>query len=388
MDPGAVNLPPGFQLEGGPQLPPGFQLEGGQPAPKPNAFSAALQNPMNALPGALPGHFLMKGMEAVNNAVEHGAYNLGGRVTDSLASGDRSFLNPIGAKVPPEVAGGAGYLANVGTQALPVVAGTVLSPQSVAPKLQSMAERIMQAALKPTGKEMDAGRGGAAIQTALQRGFNSSSGEAENLRGMVGGLETQIQNALKTSGNTVDKGEVASRLQDVISRIEKTSLNPQERTAAVEKIYNEVLANPKLPNQIPVGQANEIKQGIYQMLRDKYGEIGSDAVEAQKALARGLKETIGKAEPGVASKLKEQSELANLLRIMQRRANVEGNSNIASLAPLAAHPPAAIGFLADKYGMSKSMLARMLYQNQNTIPTAAGATTGALLSNQLRTPPE
>lgn len=333
----------------------------------------------------LPWGLQARGMKEASKLIEHGAYKAGGAMTDlaSKLGVPSDYGNAFSNAVLP-TAQGAGYVTNVGIQALPVIASSYLTSTEVAPKLESMSRRLMQSALKPSVKEMETGRGAAAISTALERGYNSSSGEVERLTGQVGDLEKKIQNALNASGKTVDKGEIAGRLQDVISRIERTSMNPQDRVKAVEDVYNQVLSNQRLPNAIPVSQANEIKQGIYQMLRDKFGELGSDAVEAQKALARGVKETVAKAEPGVAVDLKEQSALANLLNIMRRRAAVEGNTGIGSLAPLASNPVAAVGFLADKYGLTKSMLARLLYSGtQQGVPTAAGGIAGAALANQL-----
>ncbi len=363
-----------------------FKADPGAAPPQAPPFSLAntlMQDPTLLTPWGMAA----RGASEVNKAIEHGAYKAGGVATDAVANLERlqRQLKKPDAPEMPSLAPAAGYATNVGIQSLPVVAGAYLGSTEGSAKAEGLAKRLMQSALKPSVKEMDTGRGAAAIQTALNRGYNVSSGEAERLGGQVSGLEKKIQSALDASGKTVDKGEIAGRLQDVIARIERTSMNPQDRVAAVEKVYTEVMQNSSLPKDIPVSRANEIKQGIYQMLRDKYGELGGDAVEAQKALARGLKETVGAAEPGVAADLKKQSELANLLNIMRRRAAVEGNTNIGGLAPLANNPAAAIGFMADKYGLTKSALARLLHSGaQAGAPAAAGGVTGAALANQLR----
>lgn len=371
-----------------------FVPDAGAQPPAVPPFSIAdtfKQNPQLLTPWGMAA----RGQEEINKLIEHGAYKAGGAATDITGTLERArnasreqSLTRLGKTVTPampSIAPAAGYATNVGIQSMPVVAGAYLGSTEGSQKAESLANRLMQSALKPSAKDMDTGRGAAAIQTALDRGYNVSSGAAEGLKGEVSGLETKIQNALKASGKTVDKGEIAGGLQDVISRVERTSMNPQDRVAAVEKVYSEVMANQKLPNAIPVAQANEIKQGIYQMLRDKYGELGSDAVEAQKTLARHIKESVGAAEPGVAADLKKQSSLANLLNIMRRRTAVEGNTNIGGLAPLASNPPAAMAFLADKYGLSKSMLANLLHSGaQVGVPSAAGGLTGAALASQLR----
>ncbi len=363
-----------------------FQPDPGAAPPQAPPFSLKetfLKDPTMFL---TPWGFPARGLQEVNKHIEHGAYNAGGAITDlaSKAGLPSDYGNPLSNALFP-TAQGAGQVTNLGIQSLPVIAGSYLGSTQGTAKAESLARTLMQRALKPSVKEMATGRGPAAITTALEKGYNVSTGEVERLGKEVSGLETTIQNTLNASGKTVDKGEIAGRLKDVVSRIEESSMNPQDRVAAVEKVYAEVMQNKKLPDAIPVAQANKIKQGIYQMLRDKYGELGSDAVEAQKAMARGIKETVGAAEPGVAANLKTQSEKANLLNIMRRRAAVEGNQTIAGLAPAAHNPAAAIGFLADKYGIAKSMAARLLYSGaQVGVPTAAGGVGGAALANQLR----
>ena len=69
------------------------------------------------LRGGMPGLIAgagAEGMKQFGQGMDRAAYETGGAVTDALAP-----------HVPPEVAGGAGYAANVATQALPVAAGAL-----------------------------------------------------------------------------------------------------------------------------------------------------------------------------------------------------------------------------------------------------------------------
>lgn len=74
---------------------------------------------------------------------------------------------------------------------------------------------------------------------------------------------------------------------------------------------------------IPVQQAQDMKQGTYRELKNKYGQIGSAETEAQKALARGLKENIAEAVPEIAGLNAQESKLINALNITERRAFME-----------------------------------------------------------------
>ncbi len=95
---------------------------------------------------------------------------------------------------------------------------------------------------------------------------------------------------------------------------------------------------------MPVQLAQQIKQGTYQQLRDKYGEMGSAQTEAQKAIARGLKEEIERAVPEVVGPNAQASDLWNAINVAQRRSFMEGNKNPMGLAPLAHHPLGAAAF--------------------------------------------
>ena len=113
------------------------------------------------------------------------------------------------------------------------------------------------------------------------------------------------------------------------------------------------------------------------MLAGKYGEQGSAATEAQKTLARGLKEGIAEAVPGVAGLNAKESALINALQLAERRAAVEGNKNLGGLAWLSHSPATWAAFMADKSGAFKSIVARMMHSGAKTIPQTAGQLGGA-----------
>ena len=83
------------------------------------------------LPGLIAGA-TGEGMRQFGHGVDRAAYEGGGAVTDALAP-----------HVPPEVAGGAGYLANVATQAVPVVAGSLVG---------NAAQRIVEGPVRAVGR--------------------------------------------------------------------------------------------------------------------------------------------------------------------------------------------------------------------------------------------
>ena len=284
------------------------------------------------------GRQTLRGLERAGDAA-------GGFVTDEAAK-----------VLPPEVAGALGTVASMVPGA--IAGGGAGTALRVAP--QKAAESLMHSALKPSMKAMKIGKGDQAIKTLLDEGTIISKRGVEGLQGKVDALSAAISNALKGSGAKVDKGAVASRLQDVIGRIEKTSLTPQDRVSEVEKIYTQVLSNPNIEKSIPVEQAQQIKQGIYALLKKEYGKLGSDSVEANKALARGLKEEMGEAVPAIKGLNAQESKLINALELAEHRAIQTRNKDVGGLAWLIENPLRFAAFMADRSPAFKSAVAQLI----------------------------
>lgn len=128
---------------------------------------------------------------------------------------------------------------------------------------------------------------------------------------------------------------------------------------------------------LPVDVAQQIKQGTYKVLKGKYGEVGSASTEAQKALARGLKENIAQVVPGIGALNAEESRLLKTLSVTERRALMDMNKNPLGLAALAGNPTGFAAFMADRSAAFKALVARISNR------TAQGA---QFTSNNLATP--
>lgn len=294
-------------------------------------------------------------------------YNAGGAVTD--------FASKIGAS--PEVSGGLGYGANVAMQALPTMFGPGLG-KAVAPPLEGAGKWFMGSALKPTLEQWKGGDADIAIKTLLEKGINPTregmffQGGVNNLKKNIGVLDDQIQGALAGSNATVNKYDVASRLNDTMGRFTK-QVNPQSDLNAVENAWSGFLSHPQLSGKtdIPVQLAQDLKQGTYKQLYGKYGELKSADIEAQKGLARGLRETIAEKVPTVAPLLSDQSNLIKTLDVAERRAMMDINKNPAGLALLTQSPGAFAAFIADKSALFKSILGRMFYSSPDMLGRGA-----------------
>ena len=346
------------------------------------ALPSAPQTPANAVPqqmNPLQGRMGIRGMRAGQGAgdllpnMAHSfgnlGYDVGGGVTDAAAK-----------VFPPEIAGGMGYVANVATDVVPSLLGGGATA-AARPVGQEAGRRLMSSALKPTLENLRTGKAAQAIETMLEGGYNATKGGVEAMRKEAAALGDQVAEAIASSSATVNKGEVGLRLKETLDKF-RQQVNPQADIEALRKAWTDFKNHPDLLGKmdIPVQLAQALKQGTYRALGSKpYGEMQGAATEAQKALARGLKEEISTAVPAVAPLNKAEGKLLNAVEIAERRALMQGNNNLAGQALLAKNPEAGIGFMADKSSLFKSLLARALYSRSaaSTPGMLAGGLVGA-----------
>lgn len=311
-------------------------------------------------------------LEKVGEAIDKMPYELGSSVSQIATMAGAS----------PELSAGAGYATNVALQVIPAVLGGE-SSKLLSPAMRDAARETMQSALKPTIQALKTGKAARAIDTLLEEGINATKGGVAKMKASIAELNDQIADAIKNSPAVVDKGKVAQYLQGTLDKFSK-QVNPEADTKAIKAAWDEFINHPLLAGKqdIPVKLAQEMKQATYKSLGEKsYGELKGADTEAQKTLARGLKEEIATAVPGIGDLNKAESALLNALNVTERRALLDANKNPGGLVWLAKNPEAAIGFMADKSALFKSLLARMLYSGSEQIPAnvarAIGAKAGA-----------
>lgn len=334
----------------------------------------AAGGPMGAF-GAAVG----TGLHTIDEATQAAGYKAG------------DVVSGLGTKagLSPEVAAGAGLAANVGVQAIPAVAGGSLGGKVASAAkgpMERIAKWLMTSALKPDKVARETGTGARAVQTLLDEGANVTESGVTKLRGEIDDLNKQIKAAIQNSTATVDKKAVADTLDQALDKFRK-QVTPQSDVATIEKAKADFLAHPLLngQGQIPVQLAQELKQGTYRALGSKsYGELKGADTEAQKGLARGLKEQIAQAVPGIDKLNKRESELLNAETLAAARVLLDANKNPLGLGWLAKDPMGALGFIIDRSPTMKSLIARAAYSGREAIPrgigTAAGAATPAALS--------
>ena len=256
----------------------------------------------------------------------------------------------------------------------------------VADGMHSGARRLMQSAIKPTIAQLKSGEAATAVDTLLKYGINPTMGGVGKIRGLVDDLNNQISGRIAGSTAQVDKSKVLARLGDVQKKF-GNQVSPTSDLKAIQATADDFLGHPNLPGaQLPVSAAQELKQGTYRVLAKKYGQMGSAEVEAQKALARGLKDEIAEAVPGIGKLNAEESRLLATMGVAERRALMEMNKNPMGLASLAHNPVNWAMFMADKSALFKSLAARMVNSSAGGVRAGAPQLGRKLTNPVLRSP--
>lgn len=238
-------------------------------------------------------------------------------IVDRYLHGDKSgaVTDAATAVAGPKVAEGAASI-------IPKVLSKVVPP---------VAERMYTSALKPS-TTIPAAQRASIVQTGLDAGIPVSAAGADKLSGLIQDLNTKIADQIKAgakAGQTVDPGSVAGRTAALKARF-ANQVNPAADLKAIDAATDEFKAAN--PNPIPVDQAQAMKQGTYQQLKARaYGELGSATVEAQKSLARGLKEELQTQFPEIKNLNAQESQFLNLDGALEKALNRIGNHQIMGI---------------------------------------------------------
>lgn len=314
--------------------------------------------------------------------IDRAIFEAGGSVTEIAAK----------AGLPAEVAAGAGYLTNLGLQAGSTFVGG-MGGAKAGPLLESGGKWLMQSALKPGRAAIDTGKAERAVTTLLDEGINATRGGAEILRDKVNVLQSEVSDILgRHPEAVVDKQRVYDALA---ASVDKAMLQgtPQSDLVTLRKAIMNFAQHPLLKDAeaIPVQLAQEIKQGVWRKLGERSfgkGLVPEAARDAQKAIGSGLRRGIEDVAPEVGPLNAKSAEFLNAMKLVEKRAGIEGNKNIIGLGTLSPSLESFIIWMLDRYPAGKSILARMLYSGSKSIPATIGGTTAAALAVQSGKPRE
>ena len=308
------------------------------------------------------GGAIAKGAQAVRatptvvRALASGGMSGGGNLFTRAGAGAVTGAATAGLVNPEDAKSGAAWGA-----AFPVLAkaGGVLG-QKLADASKQGARSLMQSSVKPTLKQLQTGEADVAIDTLLKYGLSPNQKGVEKLKMLVGDKNTQIADLIANSKATIGKQDVINYLDDTRNLFSR-QVSPTSDLSAIQNVADDFAKHPSLPGPtIPVQQAQQMKQGTYKVLNKKYGQLGGAETEAQKALARGLKEEIARVVPEVGPLNAEEAKLLSTLKVTERRAYMDMNKNPMGLAALAASPGSWAAFMADRSAGFKALTARQL----------------------------
>jgi hypothetical protein len=253
------------------------------------------------------------------------------------------------------------------------VGGVVGGIKAALPTKMQAAERMYGSGLKPP-PSMDAAERKAIIQTGLKEGIRLGDDVVDDVQSRISALNDQISREIEhrtAAGATVDPVKVAGYTDRSTTRF-ANQVNPDSDLAAIKGVKKEFLdsnsmkapfsnirpgveeeagsmvptgtgGHALIPQDIPLSKAQKIKQGTYAKLKDSYGEQATASREAQKDLARGLKDAIVEAFPEIAELNAKESALLRLESSLERFAGREGNKQLIGLGtPMAATAAHAI----------------------------------------------
>ena len=255
--------------------------------------------------------------------------------------------------------------------------------------LKAGGTKFMTSAVKPDIKDFNSGNAQRAIQTMLEEGINPTMQRTIFGRGLdtaqkkIDDLNSQIKLMIANSTGNVSKMDILNALDSYAQQAGK-QLASDADLDAIKTVRNQIVANKEIPtNYIPVQTAQELKQGTYRAVGERaYGQETSAAKEAQKVGAKALKEGVARAVPEVAPLNKQESDLINMLNVVERKAYAALKNNPGGLATIAPDSLRAIATMADRSAPLKALIGRMLYSTGNIGNDVPLANLPMVLSNQ------
>ena len=429
----AVSIPPppdgsGIVAAGGiPSAPDGTAAIPNQPQDSRNAVQRYVDNLTTVTPEQEQGHSWL-----TNKAQEFGAGAIQGATApivhplNTLAAIGNTIAHPIdtaksmyqsATSNPAQFAGNLVGGAVLGEAAAPVaqvaanVAGDAAKTVgSRALLLGKTPAEAYESALKPSTTLTDAQRADL-VQTGLQNKLVVSKSGVEDIGNLIDDYNNKIKAEIATDPTRpIDPNAVATRA-DVAKARFANQVNAQPDLNAIEASRQQFLTeqgaqpgrpavqpqptgvldaqgrpimtqgSPATPPQpappMNAADAQAMKQGTYGVLKGKFGEQGSASVEAQKALARGLKEEIANQFPEISNLNAAESRLLDLQPILERAVARSSNHQLIGIGtPIAAGAAKAVtgsGSLGVVAGTLKGVLDNPMVKSRLAIALSRGA---------------
>lgn len=277
-----------------------------------------LESVGSAMYDALSGKGTAKAQELVKAAIKAPVEPVK-NVVEGISTGDYD-----------KAAYGAGGILS---QTVPAVDQAVGLVKRVVPpvKVDTAADLYKTALKAPTTMPVEDVK--AIVKTALEHEIPISEAGVQKLNSLVSDFNAAIDAKVKGSGGSISKYDVAKRLGPTAQTF-ANQVSPTSDLNAISQVGNDFLETQ--PANIPNETAQSLKKGTYKQLSGKYGELANAQVEAQKALARGLKEELANQIPELTGLNAKEAALLDLSGVLERAVNRAANANKGRIGPMLA----------------------------------------------------
>lgn len=239
----------------------------------------------------------------------------------SVAPGEKGL--PISQAV---MAGLESTIGGVGEKLAAKVTSKISAP------LIARAEKIYQSALKPTNALIK--KSPDVVKTGLKEGIRVSESGLGKLQGIMESIGEDIGKIIDSGvaqGKSVSKNSLLPYLDEMKEYL-GSSLGGKEIVKDVNIMAKKIIS--ELPNNIPIKQAQQIKQTTQNLVSKYYNKLAPVEIETKKQLARGLKEEISKAVPEISQLNARDTKLFGLEDALEASLKRIGNKNIISLGDM------------------------------------------------------
>lgn len=246
------------------------------------------------------------------------------------------------------------------------LAGGIAAPQATA-ALRAGASRALllgktpegayESALKPS-TVIPAAKRAQIVATGLQEGIPVSKAGAEKLQALIDDVNSQIGTTIATNPTAPIPRAAATRYIPDLKAKFSQQVSPTADLNAIDATVADFTASH--PATLPAETAQLIKQGTYARIGDRaYGEVGTATTEAEKALARGLKDELVTAFPELKELNARDSTLYGLQPVIERAVSRIGNHQLLGIGtPIAVEAGGMVGGkgMAGTAGFVKAVL--------------------------------
>jgi len=161
------------------------------------------------------------------------------------------------------------------------------------------------------------------INTALEEGHTASESSVVALYNKLDTInnaaDMQIKAAAKNGKTTILVEDVLKIYDEMYKKAREHPTRYEEAKKVVDDMRQAFLDHPEIIKDlktgkpsVPIEVAQNFKRALYRDVAENYGELGTFPIEASKTMARGIKETIQEAVPGLKGLHARESLLLSL----------------------------------------------------------------------------